>query len=200
MQGRIFNEAYRFFDSGDYHSALEELSKIEDYPGSSELKQECNDMLSRQRLSHTISAGVHGSVAIEETGGLKYIGGEIATQVEPLIGQNLVSIACFGVITIGLTVDRNVVTTDMSNTDIHINLDGWENMIAVDTGRAHIVGLTNDGKVKCTGHNGDGQCNVKNWENDYFTAIASGWRHTVGLTSERTVKITGHIGKPACAA
>ena len=194
MQERIFNEARRLFDNDEYSSALAELSKIEDYPGSSKLKQECTDRLSRLKLSHTFSAGIHGTVAIKQGGELAYIGGEMATQVEPLIGQDIVSIACFGVVTIGLTRDGHVVTTDLSDTDVYVNVSDWKDIIAIDAGRAHVVGLTNDGEVKCSGHNGDKQCNVKDWEDDCIVAIATGWRHTVGLTSEKTVKITGHVG------
>lgn len=193
MQKRIYNEAQRFFENGDYNSALVELEKIEEYPGSLELKQQCIDMLSRLKLSHTISAGIHGSVAIKTNGGLFFTGGEMATQLAPMKDQDLVSIACFGVVSIGLKPDGHVVTTDLSKTDVHINIDDWDNIIAIDAGRAHIVGLTNEGHVKCTGHNGDGQCNFKDFGDDEFIAVAAGWRHTVALTSTHKVRAIGHI-------
>lgn len=189
MQKRIFDEASRLFDEADYNSALEQLSKIADYPDTAELKQRCEDILSRRRLSHTISAGIHGSIAISKDGTLEFIGGEMVSQVAPLIGQDIVSVACFGLITIGLKVDGSVVSTAVSN----VNIGDWTDIIAVDAGRAHVVGLRNNGKVVASGHNGDGQLNVKDWEE--ITAIATGWRHTVGLAKDQTVKITGYANR-----
>lgn len=187
MKERIFNKANELFQSGEYRSALDELAKIEDYPKSAELKQKCNDMLARLRLSHTISAGIRGSVALKSDGTIIYTGDEMENQVLPLVGTKFVSVACFGIATIGLEENGKVIASDVPG----INVDEWENIIAVDAGQAYVVGLKNDGTVEALGHNGDGQCNVKQWTD--IVAIATGWRHTVGLKSDGTVEITGNV-------
>lgn len=189
MQERIYKEAIRLFESGEYRSVLEELSKIEGYPNSVELIQKCNDILARQRLGYTFSAGVNGSVAIKTEDEIVFSGEQMREQISPLIGKDLVSIACFGIVAAGLRQDGTVVVSDVKGIDV----DNWENIIAIDVGYAFVVGLKSDGTVVSSGHNGDGQCNVENWES--ITAIASGWRHTVGLTTDKTVKITGYANR-----
>ena len=189
MQERIYKEACGLYESGEYRSALEELSKIEDYSNSVELIQICRDILARQRLGNTFSAGVNGSVAIKKDKEIEFAGEQISEQLAPLIGEDIVSIACFGTVTIGLRQDGTVVASDIKSVDV----DDWENVIAIDAGYAFVIGLKNDGTVEKSGHNGDGQCNVGDWEG--ITAIATGWRHTVGLTMDKTVKITGYANR-----
>lgn len=188
MEDRIYNAALQYYKLADYTSALKELSKIEDYEGSAQLKAKCEDELARKRLGHTFAAGVNGSVAIKEDGSLIYTGGNMALQLAAFEGNNLVSIDCFGLVSIGLTKDGKVITSEVSN----INAENWEDIIAVSAGRAYVVGLKNNGTVEADGHNGDGQCDVSEWRN--IVSIATGWRHTVGLTEDGFVKIAGYTG------
>lgn len=190
MEKRIYDVALQYYELEDYTSALDALSKIEDYEGSAELKAKCEDGLSRKRLGHTFSAGINGSVAINENGDLIYTGGNMALQLAFLESYDLVSIDCFGLVSIGLTKDGRVVTNEAAD----VNTEKWKDIIAVSAGRAHVVGLKSDGTVEATGHNGDGQCNVYNSEWKNIVSIATGWRHTVGLTEDGHVKITGYTG------
>lgn len=45
MKKRIYNAANRYYEAGEYDSALQELSAIEEYEGSLELKEKCESML-----------------------------------------------------------------------------------------------------------------------------------------------------------
>ncbi len=60
----------------------------------------------------------------------------------------------------------------------------------------HTVGLKSDGTVVAAGYDGDGQCNVENW-ND-IVAITAGYSHTVGLKSDGTVVAAGSNGNGRC--
>jgi len=193
MEERIYNAAFQYYESEEYTLALVELAKIEDYEGSIELKTKCQDELWRRKQGHTFAAGINGSVAIKEDGSLTYTGGDMASQLASFKGNDLVSIDCFGVVSIGLKKDGSVITNEVPD----INTSNWKNIIAVSAGRAHVVGLKNDGTVEADGHNGDGQCNVYNSEWQNIVSIATGWRHTVGLTEDGHVKITGYTGGSA---
>ena len=61
----------------------------------------------------------------------------------------------------------------------------WENIVAINAGDEHIVGLKNDGTVVAAGSNAVGQCDVTQWTN--MEAIYAGDTHTVGLGGNGTL-------------
>lgn len=48
MEKRIYDAANRYYEAGEYDSALQELAAIEEYEGSLELKEKCENMLLRE--------------------------------------------------------------------------------------------------------------------------------------------------------
>ena len=60
---------------------------------------------------------------------------------------------------------------------------------AIAAGSAHTVVLYSNGRVRATGDNGEGQCNVQRWSG--IVAIAAGDKHTVGLKKDGTVVTAG---------
>ena len=72
------------------------------------------------------------------------------------------------------------------------NAVSWKNIIAIDSGDRHVVGLTKDGKVYAAGENLDGQLNVDKWEN--VIAICAGQYHTVAISTDGTIYATGRNG------
>lgn len=72
------------------------------------------------------------------------------------------------------------------------NAVSWKNIIAIDSGDRHVVGLTKDGKVYAAGENLDGQLNVDKWEN--VIAICAGQYHTVAISTDGTIHATGRNG------
>lgn len=76
-------------------------------------------------------------------------------------------------------------TSDFGQLDVN----RWTDVVAIDTGFFHTVGLRSDGTVVATGANGDGRCDVSQWNN--IVDIAAGDYHTVGLRSDGTVLALG---------
>jgi alpha-tubulin suppressor-like RCC1 family protein len=83
-----------------------------------------------------------------------------------------------------------------NNTDGQCNVGSWKDIVAIDAGFSHVVGLTSYGTVVATGWNAHGQLNVSEWES--IVAIAAGHNHTVGLVSDGTVIAVGGSGYGEC--
>ena len=66
---------------------------------------------------------------------------------------------------VGLTKDGKVYAAG-ENLDGQLNVDKWENVIAICAGQYHTVAISTDGTIYATGRNGDKQssCNgTKLW-------------------------------------
>lgn len=187
-QQTVYEEACRLYSMELYTSALEEFEKLGDYLDSADLAQECKDILKRQELATTISAGIRYSVGITEDKTVTATSYNEEGQTDISGWNNIVSVSAKGVITIGLKSDGTVVVSHQLS---DIDVSDWIDIIAVSAGERYIIGLRNDGTLVSQGHDkGDGQRNVSEWEG--ITAIATGWRHTVGLDTNGRIWITGH--------
>lgn len=60
-----------------------------------------------------------------------------------------------------------------------------ENTIFVSCGVGHIAGLLDNGTVVAVGKNGEGQCDVRGWEN--IVDISAGYFSTIGIKADGTV-------------
>ena len=91
----------------------------------------------------------------------------------------------------------NMTITKWADED-ECSLGKWWDIIAIDCGYYHTVGLRLDGTVVATGRNMYGQCDVSNcrWEN--IVAVACSDRQTVGLCADGTVITTGDKTKNKC--
>ena len=67
---------------------------------------------------------------------------------------------------------------------------------AVAAGSSHTVGVKANGTVAAVGYNGDGECNVSDWED--IVAVAAGFNHTVGLKADGTVAAVGDNRNGQC--
>jgi hypothetical protein len=81
-----------------------------------------------------------------------------------------------------------VVATGL-NSDGQCDVGGWSNITQVAAGRAHTVGLRDDGTVVATGLNDNGQCDVGGWTN-IVQIVAGGW-HAAGQKDCGTVVAAG---------
>ena len=187
----LYQTAYREYGTRSYRSALVHFNQIKDYKDSLSMAEKCQKALHQNY--QTIGAGVQHSVAIQSTGKILFTGNNDYKQgnISAWANEEIVSIDCGGVMTIGLKANGQVlVSTDYSSFNTN-EWKQWENIVAVSAGYSYVIGLKEDGTVVGTGHDaGDGQLDVKNWKN--VVAIATGWRHTVGLTADGTVLITGY--------
>ena len=76
--------------------------------------------------------------------------------------------------------------------ETQIDTSRWSDIIDIDVGYGHIVGLRSDGTVVASGLNSSNQCDVTTWTD--IIAINAGAAHTVGLKADGTVVTTSAIG------
>ena len=76
------------------------------------------------------------------------------------------------------------------------NFNPWSDIVLVDAGFFHTVGLKEDGTVVAVGNKDYGQCDVNSWQN--IIDLAAGYSHTIGLKSDGTVVATGYTGNKRC--
>lgn len=69
-----------------------------------------------------------------------------------------------------------------------LNVEQWDNIIAIAGHDDHTIGLRADGTVLAAGNNKTGCCDVTNWRN--ITKVATGSAHTVGLSKDGRVLST----------
>lgn len=190
-QEMVYQVACREYAARNYHLALVHFNQLRDYKDSINMAEKCQKAIHQNY--QTIAAGVQHSAAIQNTGEIICTGSNTYKQcdISNWKNEDIVSIACGGVMTVGLKSNGKVfVATNYSSFNAH-EWEQWENIIAVSAGFSYIIGLKEDGTVIGTGHDaGDGQLDVSNWKN--VVAIATGWRHTVGLAADGTVYITGY--------
>lgn len=161
-----------------------------------------------QRLAQlngrSISAAVWHTVALKHDGTVVATGDNGNGQCDTSHWRDIIAVAAGQYHTVGLKYDGTVVAvggkTDSSWMSMYLSekkrvdygqldVNGWNDIIAISTGTKHTVGLKRDGTCEATGSNEFGQCNVSKW-ND-IVAISAGRYHTMGLHSDGTVVVTG---------
>lgn len=90
--------------------------------------------------------------------------------------------------TVGLKADGTVHAVGVNRYG-QCNVDGWKNIVSVDTGNNHTVGLKADGTVVAVGDNSYGQCNVSRWRN--IIQVAASEETTYALTEDGRVLSAG---------
>ena len=69
----------------------------------------------------------------------------------------------------------------------------WEEIAhreTISAGKWHTAGLKADGTVVAVGNNGNGQCDVTDWQD--IVAVSAGGNHTIGLKADGTVVAVGY--------
>ncbi|MGI6526150.1 MAG: RCC1 domain-containing protein [Caldicoprobacterales bacterium] len=86
--------------------------------------------------------------------------------------------------------DGTVVAVDITSNDnpSYCEVSDWRDIVQVDVGNFHTVGLKKDGTVLAVGQNDKGQCDVSAWED--ITAITASLSATFGLKKDGTVVTT----------
>lgn len=190
-KNNLYNEALNYYNINEYEKALEKFINLGDYENSIELAQECSNILTRLKLSSTISAGIKYSAAISQSGNI-YFSGEDFTEEDTFKqweDMDIISISVKGHFVMGLDRFGKVVIAGQLK-DYYIDTSTWSDIIDISAGQLYIVGLRSDGTLVAQGHNGDGQANISEW--NHIVDITTGWRHTVGLDSNGNIFITGY--------
>lgn len=88
------------------------------------------------------------------------------------------------------------------DTDNKLSVDGWSNIVAIDSGASYAVGLTQNGTVVACGSNRWGQCDVTDWK-DIVAITTDNANLTIGIRADGTVVSCGEgsagIGKVNCS-
>lgn len=181
-----YSLAYKLYEDGKYQEALAIFRTLEDYKDSKSYVEKCKDMISRQSLAHTISAGMKTILGITESRSV-IASGDVS--VFNFSGwDDIVSISVGNVIAVGLKSDGTAVSTGRVDGSI-LDVSDWDDIIAVSAGERYIVGLKGDGTVVSQGHNGDGQRDLDSWRE--IVRIAACWRCTVGLDKNGEIHTAG---------
>lgn len=139
----------------------------------------------------TISAGVDYTLGILPDGTAVDTGGALPPGV-PI--RNVVAAAAgWGHAALLHSSGKITVLGDL-NID-PADVAGWQ-VIAIDMGYAHIVGLRDDGTAVAAGVDSSGCCQVGSWTD--IIAITAGNHQTAGLRSDGTVVMVGSNGDGQC--
>src|SRR6478672_10641963 len=100
-------------------------------------------------------------------------------------------------------MDGSVLTAGIPEAEER-HVEGWSGIVAVaagnvhtasNTGRSHTVGLRENGTVRATGWNNEGQCDVDEWTD--VVSIAAGWRRTLAVIADGTARAAGRRNEGA---
>ncbi len=110
--------------------------------------------------------------------------------------RDIVSVCSIGskCFLIGLKADGSIVAHGIRrDSKFYQTITGWMDIVAIDGGYTHLLGLKKDGTVVAAymgdSFPEDGRCSVSEWKG--IASIAAGFRHSVGLRTNGTVVATG---------
>lgn len=186
----VYEKAITLMENGEYEEAIMWFTDIKGYSKSENKIEECKKLLKMQNLNHVITTGVNNSFAIDKNYNVKDVGKNTEQQrdVNNDNWKNIISLDCYGSLTIGLTANNKVVITGSYDNDKKVNMDYLENIIDVTAGEQFVAALDEDGQVYADGliaHNWD----LSEW-NDVID-IDAGWDFLVGLTENHELRFIG---------
>jgi alpha-tubulin suppressor-like RCC1 family protein len=179
----IYEEATRLFNRGEYMGAYALFTALASYEDSADKADTCVSALIQKNAS-TICAGIRGSFAVTEAGGVEYAGEQFADEAEVEGWSDIASISGMGSFILGLKNDGAVISA-RGTTDYKVDPSQWSDIIMVATGQQFIVGLRADGTVLTQGIDGYGETDADAWTD--IASISTGWQHTVGLGTDGDV-------------
>lgn len=186
----VYKKAISLMEEGEYEEAIRWFTDIESYPGSKDKIDECKKLLKMTNLNHNITTGVNNSYAIDLNNKVKSVGETKQGQrkVNNDKWKNIISLDCYGTLTIGLNSDHKVVIAGSYDNNKTVNMDHLENIIDVTAGEQFVAALDKDGKVYADG------LFASNWdltEWDDVIDIDAGWDFLVGLTKNHELRFIG---------
>lgn len=188
---QLYAEACDFYESEDFAHALEKFKELGDYEESERLAQTCEIMLTRLKLSTTISAGIRYSTGVTKNG-TAVVSGDFSGKSDIEDWTDIVSISGMGEFIIGLTKNGKTVTAKGQPQyayDYRIDTSEWNDIVEVSAGEQYIIGLRSNGTLTAQGIDGYGETEIDSWKN--IVDISTAWQLTVGLDSTGEIHVTG---------
>ena len=97
-----------------------------------------------------------------------------------------------GTVYVGQSTPEDIVISTLTNGLQPLNeAAGWTDIVAIECGMHHLVGLKADGTVVATGDNSNGQCDVMGWDN--VAKIYAAYNETFAIRKDGTVLATGAV-------
>lgn len=183
-----YNQAIDYYNDGSYENALRLFEDLGSY-------EDCEEYAQRIKLAHNIAGGVGYSLALTSDGHVKSAGNNNQGQCEVESWEDIISIDGYGECTIGLKKDGTVEVTGKLSQNQKEKISEWNHIVDVAAGELFVVALRSDGTVLAEGHNGNGQCNLDEWQAHEVVDIDAGWSFTVGLTDSGELLFAGKADK-----
>lgn len=205
-----------FEQLGDYRESREKIYELQ-------AKVDAQNVTNTQGDDHlldnhypylnTLSSGNSITVGVKNEGTVIIAG--LTDPTTTGVGQvehwnRIISVSASQGFAVGLHDDGTTIVTDYLPEDASYFPNGyepwdgkelngvndWSNIIQIDTGPFHVVGLHGDGTVISCGINTDGRCNTSGWSD--IVQVAAGGTHTVGLRKDGSVVAVGNNANGQC--
>lgn len=135
-----------------------------------------------------IGCGAGFTVALDETGGIRYAGENRWGQKEASAWQEMLSVSCGPDYVLGL--HRNGAVLSAGRSDFHgIHVNSWACVSAISCGPRHAAALLGNGQILASGENKYGQCETGTWSD--MVDVCCGRTFTVGLRSDGRLLVAG---------
>ena len=131
-----------------------------------------------------LAAGTQYSAALNLDGTVSVYGGE-NSQIYASDWNNIVQIAGYGDLLVGLRSDGTVVATGTDTKHLSGEYQGWQSVQAIEAGYQSVSALSADGYVLYDGTDYQSLNACENWQN--VTLLVRGDEHMVGVTANGTL-------------
>ena len=147
----------------------------------------------------TVDIGNSGQIAAVRTNGTVNIlyGNDTEEMLSQLSGINNavdIAISFYRMVAV-LKSDGTVAVVNLDQTEDRVRaaneVASWTDIVAIESGRDHFVGLKADGTVVAAGRNDSGQCNVFGWNN--VSEIVTGKASTIAIKKDGTLMMAGSL-------
>ncbi len=135
-----------------------------------------------------IGCGAGFTVALDESGGLRYAGDNRWGQRDAVHWQDIMSVHCGPDYVLGLCRDGAVLSAGRSRF-YGIRVENWACVTAISCGQSHAAALVSNGQILASGDNRYGQCDTGTWTD--MVDVCCGRAFTVGLKNDGKLLVAG---------
>ena len=135
-----------------------------------------------------IGCGAGFTVALDESGSVRYVGDNRWGQREAVYWQDMMSVHCGPDYVLGLCRDGAVLSAGRSRF-YQIRVENWACVTAISCGQRHAAALISNGQILTSGDNQYGQCDTGTWTD--MVDVCCGKNFTVGLQNDGKLLVAG---------
>lgn len=135
-----------------------------------------------------IGCGTGFTVALDESGCLRYAGDNRWGQRDAVRWKDIMSVHCGPDYVLGLCRDGAVLSAGRSRF-YRIRVENWACVTAIACGQRHAAALISNGQILASGDNQFGQCDTGSWTE--MVDVCCGKTFTVGLKNDGKLLVAG---------